>query len=444
MKFDTSLSPEDFFFVPGHDPGMSYVAQPDWIMRRVAGARILQVAASDYPTVQTLIEGRLHERFTGAGKNITFEINSVPVVLQQAVHRGSYASTRGKWIMNAAAGDRIIEKYISTNGSPMAEQQVNRLFAAARDSDPATIPVWRRRIRKLDVVIECRNQYNFYHFLTEALGNLSLFAGMRHRPQVTFQCRKGELRAFPMRFVQALYPEFAERVQFVEKPVVSERVLAPYSHRHYLYQTNDPRSASEIAAAASQDEWWGNVGAHRPRRKFVFRNSFDSSLRLLRERALSIVNANDIAARPNRIIVVRDPDRGARDREMEGAAAMSAALAPLGFVEVCFERMTPLEQIATVQAADVIIAEHGAALAHMTFARPDAHVIEIGTAQTQAHRWGDFACNAHVSGCAYTTIFADLSGEDPETIPKIVELHRGIRIGKRALDAVVELAEQAV
>lgn len=443
MKIDTSLAPEDFFYLPGRDPGMFYVYDPEWIMRRVPGARIRQTAASDHASVQELLESRLERRFLLPKDNVTFEFNSVPVVLENAGHRGSLASTNGKWILNGASGDRLMGKYLGNTPSKQAERRVNGFFDNAYNADPARIPVWEKSIADLDVVIECRNQYNFYHFITEALGNLALFAQMPHRPRITFQCRKGKVLDFPRQFVASLYPELADRVHFVDRQTASDRVLAPYSHRHYLYQTTDPRTVDSIAAAATRDEWWGRIGPHRQRLKFVFKNSFDSSLRLLRERALSLLDPGDVAARPSRIIITRDPDRGARDREMEGAAAMAAALKPLGFVEVCFERMAPLEQIATMQAADVMIAEHGAALAHMIFARPDAHVVEIGTAQTQAHRWGDFAGNAHVSGCTYSTVFADLSGENPEVVPKIVELHRGVKIGKRALDAIVEIAEQA-
>lgn len=442
MKFDTSLPPAEFFFVPGRDPGLSYVEAPDWIMRRVPGARVRQIAASDHPEVQERIERRLDPRWTTPGQNATFEFSTVPVVLQQAGHRGSYASAGGKWILNAAAGDRVLEKYLASNPGMPAERQVNRLFAEARETGPAQLPVWHGRVSDLDVVIECRNQHNFYHFLSEALGKLSHFAGMRHRPRITFQCRKGEVRGFLMRFVEALYPELAGRVAFVDGQIASGRVLAPYNHRHYLYQVPDPRADAEVACAAATDEWWGRIGAHRPRRKFVSKNSFDGSLRLLRERGLSLLDRSAVAALPSRIIVSRDPGQGARDRGMEGADALAEALAPHGFVEVFFERMSPLEQIASMQAADIMVAGHGAGFANMVFSRPDAHVIEIGTAQTQAHRWGDFLPNAHVSGCTYTTIFADISGDAPEVVPAMTEGHRGIRIGRRALDAVVEQVQR--
>lgn len=443
MKFDISLPPAEFFFVPGRDPGLSYVEAPEWVMRRVPGARVRQIAASDYPEVQQRIERRLDPRWNTPEKNATFEFSTVPVVLEQAGHRGSYASAGGKWILNAAAGDRVIEKYLASNPDAGAERQVNRLFAEAREAGPAAVPVWSKPVSGLDVVIECRNQHNFYHFLSEALGKLSHFTEMPHKPRITFQCRKGEVRGFLMRFIETLYPELAGRVAFVDGQIASEQVLAPYNHRHYLYQVADPRTEAEVAAVAATDEWWTRIGAHRPRRKFVSKNSFDSSLRALRERGLSRLSLKAVAALPRRIIVSRDPDRGARDRGMEGADAMVAALKSYGFVEVFFERMSPLEQIAAMQAADIMISGHGAGFANMVFSRPGAHVIEIGTAQTQAHRWGDFLPNAHVSGCSYTTIFGDISGAAPGTVPAMTEGHRGIRIGRRALDAIIEQVEAA-
>lgn len=444
MNLDTTLTPSEFFFVPGRDSGLFYVEAPDWIMRRARSARVRQIAASDIPEVQEVIEHRLESRWQTPESNIVFEFNTVPVVLHDAGHRASFASTGGKWIANGAAGDRLVERFLGHRPPPSVERGVNRMFAEARAARLPPMPEWSRGIGALDVVIECRNQHNFYHFLTEALCQLSHFAGMRHAPNIAFQCRSSKVRAFPTRFVEALFPELAGRVTFVDRRLASPRVLAPYNHRHYLYQAFDPRTDAETSSAALQDEWWGRIGAHRLRRKFVFKNSYDTSLRLLRERALSILDPAQLSRLPRRIIVSRDPDYGARDRELQGADALVAALKPHGFVEVVFERMDPLQQIASIHAADIVIAEHGAALAHMAFARPDAHVVEIGTPQTQAFRWGDFLGNAHVAGCAYTTIFADISGDAPEIIHSVKdERHKGVRIGKRALDALVELVELA-
>ena len=94
-----------------------------------------------------------------------------------------------------------------------------------------------------------------------------------------------------------------------------------------------------------------------------------------------------------------------------------------------------------MNAARVIVSAHGAFFANMMFAHPDAHVIEIGSVQTQFHRWGDFLGNAHVARCRYSVVFADLAQQDPSVIPPITEGLIGVQVGRTAIDLICDLAE---
>ena len=144
-----------------------------------------------------------------------------------------------------------------------------------------------------------------------------------------------------------------------------------------------------------------------------------------------------------RIFVVRDPQNEAiNQRRFLGQDALWDRLRVLGFEKVYFERLSPLEQVATMNAAEVVVSAHGAFFANMMFADPGAHVIEIGSIQTQFHRWGDFLGNAHVANCRYSVVFADLAQADPSVVPPITDGLIGVRVGKTAIDLICDLAQE--
>ena len=75
-----------------------------------------------------------------------------------------------------------------------------------------------------------------------------------------------------------------------------------------------------------------------------------------------------------RLLVLRGPgDR----RRLLNRDAVIEALEPRGFFTTEMEGWSPDEQAALFGAADVIVAEHGAALANVVFCRPGTRVIEL-------------------------------------------------------------------
>tara|TARA_R110002072_G_scaffold19365_2_gene71789 strand:- start:2597 stop:3364 length:768 start_codon:yes stop_codon:yes gene_type:complete len=102
---------------------------------------------------------------------------------------------------------------------------------------------------------------------------------------------------------------------------------------------------------------------------------------------------------------------------MEGEDLLFDHLKLFGFEYVVFENLSPLEQIAAMANAEMMISYHGAGFTNMLFASPDAYVIEIGTLQTAQFRWGDFWPLANASQCRYVSFFADLNTDDPLTEP---------------------------
>ena len=103
---------------------------------------------------------------------------------------------------------------------------------------------------------------------------------------------------------------------------------------------------------------------------------------------------------------------------MEGEDLLFDHLKLFGFEYVVFENLSPLEQVALMANAEMMISYHGAGFTNMLFANPDAYVVEIGTLQTAQARWGDFWPLANAAQCRYVNFFADFNNENPLIEPK--------------------------
>ena len=103
---------------------------------------------------------------------------------------------------------------------------------------------------------------------------------------------------------------------------------------------------------------------------------------------------------------------------MEGEDMLYDHLRLFGFEYVVFESLTPLEQIALMANAEMMVSYHGAGFTNMLFANPDAFVIEIGTLQTAQFRWTDFWPLANAAQCRYVSFFADFKGDKPLSEPR--------------------------
>lgn len=440
MGIDLTRPPSELFFSPGLETGIDYIEKPDWIIRPCKGARIELVAGSDVPTVNDSIS-RAISRANGRILNDIFEIRVSPVLLGDAQFHNSYATVGGRYLLNGAAGDRLRTKFDMSNAHEWKKERLLDFFRRHRRIADVSQVHSAPPSRSQPIAIELKNGHNFYHFLTETLGNLALFLDDGSDMPINLHYPGGEVRSFIPKFIQAVYPELFGRVRFVDTRTKYSKVRSTYNHRHYLYQVSDPMVAEAISAHGMDTPWFG-LRADPRALKFMRMNSFDTSQRLLREVALSRLDPGVVKGLPRRIYVGRaEQGTAARARGVEGESALFDALAPFGFERVFFEEMSPLMQIASMQAADIMISPHGAGFANMLFAKSGAMVIEIGTRQTQLHRWGDFVPMAHVAGCRYATVFADVNTEDPEVVPSMTEGHVGIRIGAAASAAIIDLVQ---
>ena len=428
--------PEEYFFILGRDPGLSYFSEPEWVIRRSAGARVCQYAASEFPEMQALLDDGLDHRWS-QGASVVFEVNTVPVLAEHVEFRGGSARIGGKYLLNGASGDRVYTRYLKHNPSMPSFRRANRYFSQAKAETDLELPVTSRDLGDVPVGIECRNRRNYYHFMTESFAQLVHFADARPK-RISFHCRGAEPSGFSAAFVNTLFPELVDCVEFIEGRESYDNAALALNFRHILYANGDPRITTELERVAA-DPAWEQVTSHARRRNMVLESTFDSSLRLTRERALKYIPKGLIEKFPRKIWVSRDNRAGINQRPMVGEAELFAELQAHGFERIYFEHLSPLEQIAAIQAADSIISMHGAFFANMMFARPETHFIELGTLQIQRHRWGDFLGNAHSAQCRYSTVFVDAAEDEPSKLRPISTGMSPVQVGRKAIDLIVSL-----
>ncbi|WP_198167837.1 glycosyltransferase family 61 protein [Ketogulonicigenium robustum] len=431
--------------MPAFHDGISYIGRdPNWIIRPAQSSTFRMFAASDNEELRGR-QDRMLNQVTRALPKGAMEVNALPVVLDNARFAGGLVQIDNRFWLNGASGGRVRSKFERENAKP--EWRLQRYLGAfrrARATGAALINnVSSAEADALDIAIELKNGFNYYHFTTETLGSLAHFVDDGTDAPISLQLPSGDVKSFQQRFIEAIYPSLAHRVNFVARPKAYNRIRSVYSHQHFLYQVTDER-VDRALAAPDVDSRWEDVIFGPSDAKLVAMMSYDSSLRKLRKEALKQIRKGQKRAYPRLIWLGRDEEGAdARARGIEGHEPLLEALTERGFEAFAFENLTPLEQIEAMNGADIVIAPHGAGLANMIYAKTNALVIEIGTRQTQLHRWGDFLKCAHVSGCRYDTVFADIAGlEDLSVVPGMFEGHRGIRVSEIATWKILEIVDE--
>ena len=420
-KVDFTLPTAALFHHPGRDPGLALTGPLAFLWRTREPAVIQGFAASAHDAMDARIDGFL--AFTRKHKTFRkpVEINAVPVVLTGASFRKSFTTVQDKCLISGAAGIRLLNRYrwANENATENPDAALVAHFEASRNaSPPAAIPVADPALfQGLDFAIESRNTFNFYHFITETLCQLCVLdeIAFTGRVFIHFPNHEEKTRAFTRAFVEALFPELSGRVFFERTPKSYARVLSAFNFINALFLF-PPDSFAGLNDLAPSDLVWKGSRAERASQALLSMNAIDRNLLRLRERALRALAGKDFSHLPRRFWVARGKEQ-ARDRAMHGEDDLLAMLKLFGFQRVEFEKLLPIEQIALMANAEMMISYHGAGFTNMLFASEAATVIEIGTLQTAIFRWGDFWPLANAAGCRYVAFFADYAKDDPLTDP---------------------------
>lgn len=416
-KIDLDSNPQALFLNPWRDEGLKLLAAPEFVWREIKGAVIEGFAVSAHSEINAKIRSfvahsKRHKQFQTA-----IETNTVPVVLDHASFRKSHVMADDKLVLSGASATRLLNAYRWENekSDPDPVATLNAYLEDCRTANAGkTLAIEQTFIEPdLDFAVECRNTFNYYHFMTESLSQLCVLDAVGFQGDVYFHFPNQEEkhRNFADAFVEALFPEYAARVFFERAPKDYDLVLTSFDMLGAVGQMPHADVAG-IAEIAPQGSAVGSV-EFQP---LLAMNSVSTAILSLRARALAAVAKYDFSYLPKRFFVGRG-DAQSRSRPLGGEDLLLEQLERFGFQYVVFEELQPLEQIALMAQAEVMISHHGAGFTNMMFAASDAYVIEMGTLQTAQHRWADFWPLAHAAQCRYISFFADFNSEDPLTEP---------------------------
>lgn len=424
MRKQANLSqePEQVFLNPWLDDGVRFLSEPIDLWRNMPPAVIEGIGASADTALNTKIENFLAQtrRHRKLKKPIVYP--SVPAILEDVSFRKSVILANDRVILSGAAGMRALNQYRWTNEKADFDPQIRLVEYFAKSlalNKGKKLKVDSEALGPdVDFAITSRNTFNYYHFVSETLCQLCVLDGLdfQGRVFIHFPNSEEKTRDFARNFVATLFPEFEGRVFFERAPKDYDRVLTAFDlvGIHYLNPALDTISLDKLAP--SEQIWQGQT-ATVASQNMLHMNVVSSALIALRDRALRMIEGMDFSDLPKKFFVGRDT-RQSRTRHMEGEDALFDHLSLFGFEYVVFENMHPLEQIALMANAEVMISYHGAGFTNMLFARPETCVIEIGTLQTAMTRWGDFWPLANAAQCKYISFFADYKGVQAGEEPK--------------------------
>ncbi|MGB3409131.1 MAG: glycosyltransferase family 61 protein [Jannaschia sp.] len=420
-------APEEFFFCPGRDPGLSLLAPLPQMWRTIPRARLAAASVSQAPQIAARIASHIDTHFKRRAFRAGIEMRTVPVVADGLAADGHFLSVGGKWLLSGAAGTRLRNRYVWKNeGLRDADAETVAFFSRVQAESPAAPPVTQDATDALPFVIDARNGTNFYHFLTETLGQLCIVDRDDYAGEVHIHLKGEEVRGFIRDWVDQIFPRLRGRLHFETGRKTYGRALTVLNARHYYYQTDDSVIPSLDHLAPDSHFWKGRL-ADRNSVGVLAMNSCDEMMVRLRETAFRRIADGSWDHLPRRFWVGRKSER---QRDMAGEAELVAEMTRRGFATVYFEDLSPLEQVAIMSRAEVMASYHGAGFANMVFAGPQTHCIEIGTLQTCLFRWQDFMPHVLASGCRYTSLFGDYNLEDPE---KDIDDRRGKALAPVAL-----------
>jgi len=357
-KIDLDSNPQALFLNPWRDEGLKLLAAPEFVWREIKGAVIEGFAVSAHSEINAKIRSfvahsKRHKQFQTA-----IETNTVPVVLDHASFRKSHVMADDKLVLSGASATRLLNAYRWENekSDPDPVSTLNAYLEDCRTANAGkTLAIEQTFIEPdLDFAVECRNTFNYYHFMTESLSQLCVLDAVGFQGDVYFHFPNQEEkhRNFADAFVEALFPEYAAHVFFERAPKDYDLVLTSFDMLGAVGQMPHADVAG-IAEIAPQGSAVGSV-EFQP---LLAMNSVSTAILSLRARALAAVAKYDFSYLPKRFFVGRG-DAQSRSRPLGGEDLLLEQLERFGFQYVVFEELQPLEQIAQIAAFILTVLGH--------------------------------------------------------------------------------------
>ncbi|MDS9470062.1 glycosyltransferase family 61 protein [Paracoccus sp. MBLB3053] len=414
-RSNLNIAPEDIL-IPGLDHGLRLVRDESLDTGRIPPIKL------DFLSLSPEIEHRI-STYRAMWKNDTWiKSATFPTVLAVAdsvsFSRGTM-TIGGKFLLNSAPGARLRTR-ISQNNRELSEAISDHLTELSFSNTKAP-EVYQGEWKDLDLVIEAKNFFNYYHFVKEALPNLTLYQQYDLQGKVVFCGVGSKISTFVHELCKTWFPSIYDRIEFRignDRPDY-DRALIPFNTMHLYFQTR-----RQVMSPIE------DVGARVPRRASpenfgtVANNSCEAPLLNLRETVRQALAPSTNEKR--RLYVTR---KSSRVRRVVGEEILISKLSRLGFECISFEDLSIREQAQTVSEAEMIVSIHGAGMTNMLFADPGCRVIELSNLQTLRKRFGDFNPLAIASGVHYCHVFLDHDFDDATIVPNISrDGHRGVVI----------------
>lgn len=408
--------PQDFF-IPGLDPGFwlvgpedlgPHVAPPVNVSSLILGSDVEQRIRT-----AEIMEGYHANRHWTAGAAFP----TVLAVVEGLKVSGRHMTVGGKYLLNGEGGWRLRNAYIAAEDGRARDAALVDHMADRSFENRGPLPYWRDGFRDMDLVIETRNFFNFYHFTKETLPFLEMVDAYDLTGRIRICGPTKNIASFFGQEIAAWYPHLQDRIDCISGARNFGTALIGFNTRHFYYQCRD-RLMPSI----------GNVAAEPVKRRAAIPtmavqaiNSFEAPLADMRARALAKLRP----AAPHRRLYVRRTS--GRNRPLIGEAALIGRLVPMGFEVVAFEDHDVEGQARLVSEAEALVSIHGAGMTNMLYAPEGCLVVELSNLQTLLKRFGDFNPLAQVAGVQYCHVFADHDFPDKHAVPVISrDGHRGV------------------
>ena len=377
---------------------------------------------SNFPD-QEIAGNRFMKKFHASGnfKSAIEFRNHLALVENLSIRNGMFF-INGKILLNAQHGQRLIRRVLKAKGqrgAQFSEDIVGRFGETSKDARmDRRLPAASGGYEGLDLVLDCRQSHNYYHFMTEVMCHLALAVEAKVSGNIYIHSPSETRSGFIDKFISDFFPELVGRVIFPDKGKAEyRRALVVFGMQQQYFMCGEGMVPSLRDFAP--DNWrWRGRRAERQAYGLLVQNSFEENLRKFRETVLSRVRETHTADTPKRIFVVRNP-RKTKRRPMVNGDLLAASLEEIGFVTISFEDMSPTEQVAHMADAEIVVMAHGAGMTNMMFAASDAVVVELSNLQTARIRFGDFNQHAHAAGCRYLSILCDHAVDAPEVMPSL-------------------------
>lgn len=406
-KVDFLEHPERLFLNPWQSKDFSLTQPHEFLCRPATKGRITGFSASAHPAINQKIDALIKDTKERRAFMRVIEFNGVTALLNSVAFTSSHMQVGAQIMLSPA----MTQTYIAENQTAVFDpvERLDACFARTRKQNAdAEIPLEDRLVdARVPFVIDCESSAQSGFFLLNILAQLTLIEQVSFPGNIYLHATDstGAQRDTVMAFVMALFPALSARVHFETQPrtYAQAQSVIDFSKTFFQMPESEKKPLVELMPAGALDSI--------ANRDVLAMNSISRLMPALRRKALSMTRGRDFSYLPQRFFAGRSADQQ-QDRRLVGHDLLLEHLDLFGFEFVMIDDLHPLEQIALMAHAEVMVSSHAASFGSMLFANPKAWLIELGTVQTAQTRWGDFWPLAHVAGCHYVNFFADVNGDN--------------------------------